>query len=154
MHVPAVVAKVRNDGGANMKCPVCERRTMNFDAELICGTCEWLIPDINARLAERWTASGGHLPIERGACPGCGNIGAPKHPLRFPVTCPGCGRVHYISQKKISPTAGLAVVCGDRSCGFRIMIPPSIFCPDCRKNLHPLAKITQLIRAENEFELG
>lgn len=154
MHVPAVAARVREDGVANMTCPECERRSMSFDAELICGTCGWLVPDVNARLAERWAASGGELPGWPGACPGCGNFGAPLHPLRFPLICPGCGQAGDMAQERVSPTAGLAVVCGNRGCGFRIMIPPSIFCPDCKQNLRPLAKINELIKAENQFELG
>lgn len=152
VHVPAIVIGVRQDGVIIGSCSTCEQRSFRYDADLICPTCDWLVPDVNDRLAERFEANGGPFAAKPGECSGCGQRGAGP-PISFPVTCPKCGSADRIPQEVVNTKGGVTARCANDKCGFGITIPASIWCPDCKLNLRTLSKITELIAEANSTDL-
>jgi len=144
--VSSIAHAVEEDGVRIANCAACERITFRYDAELFCGVCKWLVPDVNDRLAERYAANGGPFESNPGTCPGCRQAG-PGPALDFPITCPGCGASHMIRQQDVSTTTGVIVVC---SCRYRITVPADVWCPGCHLNLRALQKITELVKKANE----
>jgi hypothetical protein len=143
--VSSIAHAVERDGVCVSGCSACERRTFRYDAELFCSVCEWLVPDVNDRLAERYTANGGAYDPGPGTCPGCHQAGAGPA-LTFPITCPGCGAGHMINQRGVSTTAETFVRC---ACRYTITIPADVWCPGCHLNLRNLQKISALIKKAN-----
>jgi hypothetical protein len=148
--VSSIAHTVREEGVRILSCSACEQRSFYYDAELFCTVCDWLVPDVNDKLAERFAANGGPYSSDPGMCPGCGQTGAGPE-MSFPIACPGCGAGHRISQRNVSTTAEVTVGC--RSCNFPITIPPSVWCPECHLNLRGLPKITELIKEANEPDI-
>jgi hypothetical protein len=148
VFVPSIVRRVQRDGAATLQCSGCEKRSFNYDAELVCVTCQWLVPDVNDRLAERFAGNRGPAASDPDVCPGCGNRGA-TWPVAFPVTCPSCATPSMIPQEAVSTAGGVTAMCSNQACGFPIVIPAAIWCPDCRLNLRTLSKITALVQEAN-----
>jgi hypothetical protein len=57
--VSSIAASVRAEGVCIAGCSACGRLSFRYDADLVCGVCGWLVPDVNERLAERFAANGG-----------------------------------------------------------------------------------------------
>lgn len=145
--ISSVALTVQRDGVRILSCSTCEKRAFRYDAELFCGTCGWLVPDVNEKLAERFAANGGPFGEEApGVCPGCGQSGAGPA-MTFPIACPGCGNGLMINQESVGKTAETHVLC---KCSYPIVIPPDVWCPDCGLNLRGLTKIGQLVKEANE----
>jgi hypothetical protein len=152
VHVPAIVIRVQQHGEVIGSCSSCEQRSFRYDAELICPTCEWLVPDANEWLALRFEANGGPFGAEPGECPGCGERGA-RPAVSFPVACPKCGAGARIPQGSVSTTGGVTTRCPSDACRFVFTIPASIWCPDCKLNLRTQSKITELVAAANSTDV-
>lgn len=152
VHVPSIVHRVHDEGEVTMSCSTCEKRTFRYDAEVICATCDWLVPHANDILAERYDDNTGTFAAAPGACPGCGHAGAAV-PVSFPITCPQCGAGGRIPQDVVDTTHGVTAQCPNSACGFAITIPATVWCPECKLNLRPLNKITEVIKAANSTEV-
>jgi hypothetical protein len=148
-----IVSQVRRDGELLLRCSSCERLSFQFDVQLVCDTCQWLVPHVNEELEERFAASGGRFSPEPGSCPGCGHqMPRPPGPLSF--GCPKCGRSVTVSLESLKPGSTVSTMCPDRECGHFITIPPSIWCQQCGQRLRPLPVITKLILEANDVRLA
>jgi len=147
--VPYIVNMVRKNGTEISKCSGCGIRSLRYDADMICATCQWLVPDVGDRLLERFTANGGPFAPRPGACPGCGREGA-AWPVSFPVQCPRCATASMVDQNAVNHRAGLHALCSNKGCRYPIKIPAAIWCPDCHLNLRPQAQISELIGKANQ----
>ncbi|MFJ4190581.1 hypothetical protein [Kitasatospora sp. NPDC089509] len=144
--VRSIAGAVARDGVRISNCSACERLSFRYDAELFCSVCDWLVPDVNERLAERYAANGGEFAPGSGECPGCRQTGAGPA-LTFPIACPGCGAGHMVPQQKVGTTTGAVLRC---ACHFAITIPAEVWCPGCHLNLRNLQKISALVKKANE----
>ncbi|WP_028923146.1 hypothetical protein [Pseudonocardia acaciae] len=144
--VSSIAARVENDGACVLSCSACERHSFHYDAALFCSVCEWLVPDVNDRLAERYAANEGDYVPDPGTCPECGRPGADPE-VSFPIACPRCGAGHMISQRGVSKKGTTSVPC---TCGYAITIPADVWCPGCQLNLRNLRKISELVKTANE----
>lgn len=144
--VSSIALLVEQDGFRDSNCSACEQITFHYDAELFCRVCNWLVPDANEKLAQRYAANNGAFEPELGTCPGCRQSEAGL-PLAFPITCPGCGASHMVDQRAVSTTTGLRVYC---ACRYTITVPADVWCPGCHLNLRTLQKITALVKTANE----
>jgi hypothetical protein len=149
VYVPSIVAKVRDEGTHIAGCGECGELSFSYDATLVCGTCDWLVPDVNDQLAARFAANGGPFVAKLGVCPGCGLDGA-GHPVSFPIRCPSCATASRCDQQAVDTSIGATASCSNNPCGFAIRIPATIWCPECRLNLRDLATISSLIKEANK----
>jgi hypothetical protein len=148
VFVPSIVRRVQREGAHTAGCSGCEKRSFSYDADLICDTCQWLVPDVNDRLLERFTANGGAFNPKPGACPGCGRSGAAQ-PVSFPIQCPRCTTASMVNQQHVDTVAGVTAFCSNAACRFPIKIPATIWCQHCRVNLRSPTRISALIEEVN-----
>jgi hypothetical protein len=147
--VPYIVNRVRENGTEIAQCSGCGTRSLCYDADMICDTCEWLVPDVNDRLLKRFTINGGPFDPKPGVCPGCGHKGAAL-PVSFPVQCPRCATASMVEQQAVDVSAGVRAYCSNKDCRYPIKVPAAIWCPECGLNLRPPTQISALIRKANE----
>jgi hypothetical protein len=83
-------------------------------------------------------------PGER--CPHCGKK-ADSYPIGFNYRCPQCGANVGINQQDIHPELGVQVIC--YKCGSKLHIPPSVWCPKCKRALLDYYEILREIAAWN-----
>jgi hypothetical protein len=140
---------VRSDGTNIAACGECGELSFYYDSAVICKACQWLVPNVNELLAERYVANGGPFARDAGVCTGCGHDRA-VWPISFPIKCPRCAAVSVIDQRAVNPDTGVSAVCANEVCGFAITIPASIWCPDCRLNLRNPTMISALVRDANK----
>lgn len=145
--VSSIAARVAREGTYFTGCSDCEQRTFHYDAELFCAVCEWFVPDVNEKLAERYAAQAGTYAPDPGTCPGCGLAGAGPE-LIFPFRCASCGSSRRLSQRSADKKTVVSAMCTE--CSGATRIPPTIWCPECQLNLRNLSQITELIREANE----
>jgi hypothetical protein len=80
---------------------------------------------------------GGPIDLEslewdgKGTCPGCGKAHAQE--LSQGLKCLGCQAEFWVNQNNISRTANTMVLCS--KCGRSMIIPPTVWCPVCGRNL-------------------
>lgn len=150
--VPDIVSQVQRDGELVLRCSSCEQLSFQFDAELVCDTCQWLVPHVNEELEERFAANGGGFAPQPGFCTGCGHQ-MPHPPGPFSFGCPKCGRSVILSLDSLTPGQTVTTMCSDRECRQYIRIPPSIWCQECGQNLRPLNVIRKLTLEANDVRL-
>lgn len=151
VHVPSIVHRVQDQGDVITSCSTCEQRTFRYDQDVICSTCDWLVPQVNDILAERFRDNGGAFAAAPGACPGCGRQGADV-PVSFPIACPRCATGSRIPQNAVPTTGYVSALCSNQACQFPIKVPATVWCPDCKLNLRPMNKISEAIREANSTE--
>lgn len=80
-----------------------------------------------------------------GTCPGCGRA----HPvdLSWSFKCLRCEAVNTVNQTSISQTRNTTVVC--HRCGNGMIIPPTVWCPVCGRNLQDATVVSRLFREAN-----
>lgn len=147
--VRSVAAAVAREGIHFAGCSECEQRTFQYDADLFCRVCRWFVPDVNEKLAERYAAQAGSLPLDPGKCPGCHVSGA-KPAISFPFQCSVCGSTRRLNQRDVPKTGEVSALCDE--CGGSTRIPTTIWCPECQLNLRNLTQITELIEEANEVQ--
>lgn len=55
VHVSSILSRLRHEGQPlNLGCGKCGELSFYYDPELFCAKCEWLVPDVNERLASRY----------------------------------------------------------------------------------------------------
>src|SRR5262249_3828678 len=59
--VPDIVVRIQQEGELVLRCSSCEQLSFQFDAELVCDTCHWLVPYVNEELEERYADNGGEF---------------------------------------------------------------------------------------------
>jgi hypothetical protein len=151
--VAGIVSQIQQVGELVLRCSSCEQLSFQFDAELVCATCHWLVPDVNEELGDRYAANGGGFATPPGSCPGCGNQ-IPQTPGPFSFGCPKCGRSVILSLDSARPGTTIKTMCPNRECGEYLTIPPSIWCQECGQNLRPLNVVRKLTLEVNDFRLA
>lgn len=150
--VREIVSRIPRDGKLVLRCSSCERLSFQFDAELVCDTCHWLVPDVNEELADRFADNGGAYPPEPGSCAGCSQQLSPASgPFSF--NCLRCGRSVTLWLDSFEPGQTVTTICPSKECGEFITIPPSIWCRECGQNLRPMNVIRKLVLAANDIQL-
>jgi hypothetical protein len=149
--VAGIVSRVRQSGELNLRCSSCERLSFRFDAESICASCHWLVPDVNEQLADRFAANGGDFASRRGSCPSCGDQ-MPQPPDPFAFSCPACGHSVVLHLRSIRPGGDVVILCPNRDCGESITMPRTMWCRQCG-DLRPLTVVRKLILAANDAHL-
>ncbi|MFB7270720.1 hypothetical protein [Streptomyces sp. NPDC056244] len=148
-RVPDIVGQVRREGELVLRCSSCEQLSFQFDTDLICDLCQWLVPDVNEELEERFAANGGEFSPRPGSCPGCSHQ-MPQLAGPFTLGCPKCGQSVILSLESFRPGTTTTTMCPNRECSLYIKIPPSIWCPVCGQNLRPLNIVTKLTLEAND----
>ncbi|MGX1675192.1 hypothetical protein [Streptomyces sp. NPDC055400] len=148
-RVPDIVEQVRRAGELVLRCSSCEQLSFQFDTDLICHLCHWLVPDANEELEDRFAANGGEFPPQPDSCPGCSNQ-LPQLEGPFTFGCPKCGQSVILAQDAFRPGTTIKTMCPNRECGLYITIPPSIWCRVCGQNLRPLDVARRLTLEAND----
>ncbi|MFD4348893.1 hypothetical protein ACFWQ6_29130 [Streptomyces coelicoflavus] len=148
-RVPDIVAQIRRAGELVLRCSSCEQLSFRFDTDLICDLCNWLVPDTNEELEDRFAANGGEFPAQPGSCPGCSNQ-LPQLPGPFTFGCPKCGQSVILAKDAFRPGTTVKTMCPNRACGLYITIPPSIWCQVCGQNPRPWDVVTRLTLEAND----
>jgi hypothetical protein len=134
--VPALVEEIRRGGELVRRCSSCEELAFAFDAGLVCGTCQWLVPDVNEELEDRFLANGGAFAPPPGSCAGCSQQ-MPGSESTLSFDCPRCGRHVYLTLDSAKPGGTITTMCPDSACGLYITVPASIWCQECGQHLRP-----------------
>jgi hypothetical protein len=82
----------------------------------------------------------------KGTCPGCGKAQAEE--LSQGLKCFKCQTVFWVNQNNISHTGNTIALCS--KCGNSMVIPPTVWCPVCGRNLQSETVILKLFREANE----
>jgi hypothetical protein len=151
--VADIVSQVRRDGQLVLRCSSCERLSFQFDAELVCDTCHWLVPHVNEELEDRFAANGGDFAPRPGSCLGCSDQ-MPQPPDPFDFGCPKCGQSVILFLGSMKPGHTVSTMCPNRECGEYLTIPPSIWCQECGQNLRPLNVVRKLTLEANDIRLA
>lgn len=80
-----------------------------------------------------------------GACPGCGRAQAEEFSQGF--NCVRCEKVFWVHQNDISRTNDTMALC--HHCGKSMVIPPTVWCQVCGRNLRPEKIILKLFQKAN-----
>lgn len=81
----------------------------------------------------------------KGSCPGCGK--AYSQELSQGLKCLGCQAEFWVNQNDISRTSNTMVLCA--KCGRNMVIPPTVWCPVCSRNLRSDTVFLKLFREAN-----
>lgn len=94
---------------------------------------------------------GGPIELEslewdgKGTCPGCGKLQALEVSQR--LTCVWCQAEFWVNQNNISRTGNTNVLCS--RCKRSMVIPPTVWCPVCGRNIRSEAMFLKLFREAN-----
>src|ERR1041384_125783 len=125
---------IQRQGELVLRCSSCERLSFQFDAELVCDSCQWLVPHVNEELEDRFAMNGGDFDPPAGACAGCSQQ-MPRPPGPFSFHCPKCGTGIHLTLNSAKPGSTITTACPNRECGHFVTLPPGIWCPDCGQHL-------------------
>ena len=150
--IPGLVEEIRRSGELVCRCSSCEALAFKFDADLVCGTCQWLVPHVNEELEDRFLANGGEFAPPPGFCIGCSQQ-MPGSKRSFSFDCPKCGSNVYLTLDSAKPGGAIATMCPNSECGLYITTPASIWCQECGQNLRPPDAARRLTLAANEIRL-
>jgi hypothetical protein len=150
--IPGLVQEIRRSGELLLRCSSCEALSFHFDAGLVCGTCQWLVPDVNEELEDRFSANGGAFEPAPGSCAGCSHQ-MPGADRSFSLDCPRCGTNVFLTLDQAAPGGTITTMCPDSACGQFITIPATIWCRECGQHLRSPEVVRKLTLAANELQL-
>ena len=152
MAVPGLVQEIRRSGELLVRCSSCEALSFAFDAGLVCETCQWLVPEVNEELEDRFSANGGVFDPSPGACAACSQQ-MPGLDRAFSLDCPRCGTNVFLLLDKATPGDTITTMCPDSACGQFITLPATIWCQECGQNLRSPEVVRKLTLAANALRL-
>ncbi|SEP46970.1 hypothetical protein [Amycolatopsis saalfeldensis] len=150
--IPALVEEIRRTGDLVLRCSSCEALAFEFDTDLVCGTCHWLVPGVNEELEDQYFANGGEFEPPPGSCPGCSGQ-MPGLDRAFSLDCPKCGCNVFLTLDKATPGGTITTMCPDSACGEFISLPATIWCQECGQNLRSPEVVRKLTLAANALRL-
>ncbi|MFI5614441.1 hypothetical protein [Amycolatopsis sp. NPDC051903] len=148
--VPGLVEEILRSGELVGRCPSCEALAFEFGAELVCGTCQWLVPHVNEELEDRFLANDGEFAPPPGSCAGCSqHLHGATSTISF--DCPRCGSNVHLTLDPTKPGGTIATVCPGSDCGLHLTIPATVWCRVCGKTLRPPEVVRRLTLEANEI---
>lgn len=164
-----IASECKKKGEAIFPCQSCGR-LLNAPSEIFIEESlemlkegDWMFVDMGKMsqqvlLVQNWgqvlfaANKGGPIDLESlewdgiGTCPGCGQASAQE--FSYKLECIWCQADFWVNQKSISRTVNTNVLCP--SCKRGMVIPPTVWCPKCGRNIRSSEAFVRLFKEANQ----